>query len=154
VQNRWESFAAALFRQGNGIGARLLLRDQGATPEVGEALLNAISAAAPVHLPPAEIKRRYLDKKDDAFLGNFGEPSFYLWFGAFDQFANANDLNTYSLHAWDPARPDFRNTAGFKKSLERLGVADYWRKHGYPAQCHAVGTSDFTCDPPKLKVGP
>jgi TolB-like protein len=150
VTNHWNSFVPLLQRHGEHIAAQLLLRDRGATPEVGEALLAAITAAPPTHLDSDEIKRRYLGKKDDAFAADFGETSFYLWFGAFDQVATAPNLNTYGLEMWEAARPDFRNTPGFKKMLERLGVADYWRKHGYPPRCHAVGASDFSCDPPAM----
>jgi TolB-like protein len=142
------SFVAPLARHGERVAARLLLRDEGATPEVGAALLAAISAVPPVHLSPDEIKHRYLGKKNDPMTNS----DFDLWFGAFDQVATSSDLSTFSLPMWDPVRPDFRNTDGFKKTLERLGVADYWREHGYPPQCHAVGADDFGCDAPRLKA--
>ena len=30
--------------------------------------------------------------------------------------------------------------------LNKLGVPAYWRKHGYPPQCRAQGSTDFICD--------
>ena len=60
-----------------------------------------------------------------------------------------------AFHSWVAGETEpagFRNSAGFKKLLERLNVPDYWRKHGYPPQCHAVGASDFSCDAPRLKA--
>jgi hypothetical protein len=36
--------------------------------------------------------------------------------------------------------------AGCVAALNKLGVPAYWRKHGYPPQCRAKGSSDFICD--------
>jgi hypothetical protein len=30
--------------------------------------------------------------------------------------------------------------------LESSGVLAYWRKHGFPPQCRAIGAKDFKCD--------
>jgi len=46
---------------------------------------------------------------------------------------------------WERFPASFRNSAGFKKSLERLGVVDYWRNHGFPPQCQVEGDADFQC---------
>jgi TolB-like protein len=61
--------------------------------------------------------------------------------------------------AYDRMHPDGANwswtTIGFpewakspeRKRLMRERKLDvYWRKHGFPPQCRAVGTNDFTCD--------
>jgi hypothetical protein len=47
---------------------------------------------------------------------------------------------------WDPNAPGLRNSAGFKRVIERLGILAYWRAQGFPPQCRAVGEQDFTCD--------
>jgi hypothetical protein len=49
--------------------------------------------------------------------------------------------------AWERFPPTFRGSAAFKRTLENLGVTEYWRAHGYPPQCRAVGEKDFACDP-------
>lgn len=40
----------------------------------------------------------------------------------------------------------FRNFPGFKCTHRTLRVLAYWRAHGFPPQCRAVGKTDFTCD--------
>ena len=54
---------------------------------------------------------------------------------------------------WNPhssilRRPEIRDEylAVRKKILQQRGVFDYWRKHGPPPQCKAVGDDDFECD--------
>jgi len=47
---------------------------------------------------------------------------------------------------WEPGFPGFLNSLGFKAVLERLGVPKYWREHGYPPQCRAVGAQGYTCN--------
>lgn len=71
----------------------------------------------------------------------------YLWLGDYDGFASAPDLDGYnSIIVWDSNAPSLRKSAGFKRAIERTGVAAYWREHGYPPQCRHVGEKDFTCD--------
>ena len=60
--------------------------------------------------------------------------------------ATAPDIDSDSQIAWDRSQPGFRNSAGFKAVLNKLGVPAYWRKHGYPPQCRAQGSTDFICD--------
>jgi tetratricopeptide (TPR) repeat protein len=54
---------------------------------------------------------------------------------------------------WNPhlailRRPDMSDEyiAVRKKLLQKRGVYDYWRKHGPPPQCKAVGDHDFECE--------
>jgi hypothetical protein len=47
---------------------------------------------------------------------------------------------------WDPAIPQFRKSAAFKRILERMGVPAYWHRQGFPPMCRAVGATDFKCD--------
>ncbi len=54
------------------------------------------------------------------------------------------DRNAYQLlffAAWDDLRGDPRTMA----LIERMGIADLWRKIGPPPSCRAVGNS-FECD--------
>lgn len=44
---------------------------------------------------------------------------------------------------WSP-RIDW-NDPEFRARLEREGVVDYWRNHGFPPQCEPVGEDDYTC---------
>jgi tetratricopeptide (TPR) repeat protein len=33
-----------------------------------------------------------------------------------------------------------------KKLIRQWRLPDYWRKHGFPSQCHAIGADDFACE--------
>jgi TolB-like protein len=145
-------FVAPLFRNGERVAARLMLDKRGASPAFAEAWFSATDLASPAHLTPDEIKRLFIAKQGIELDSTSAYEFLYLPFGAFDAVGTMSDLDANDLEAWNPVRPDFRNSNGFKKVLSRLGVTDYWRKHGYPPQCRAVGASDFTCDAPKLKA--
>ncbi len=41
---------------------------------------------------------------------------------------------------------ELRRRNVIKAVLNKLGVPAYWRKHGYPPQCRAQGSTDFICD--------
>jgi TolB-like protein/tetratricopeptide (TPR) repeat protein len=47
---------------------------------------------------------------------------------------------------WDAAFAGYRRSEKFKTTVKTFGVYDYWRKHGFPPQCRAVGADDFACD--------
>jgi hypothetical protein len=38
-----------------------------------------------------------------------------------------------------------RRTPAFKTLMRDLGLVDYWRARGWPAQCRPLGAGDFTC---------
>ena len=38
------------------------------------------------------------------------------------------------------------HAAAFKRVARDLGLVDYWRARGWPAQCHPAGTDDFACE--------
>jgi tetratricopeptide (TPR) repeat protein len=46
---------------------------------------------------------------------------------------------------WHPSYAAVRNTERFKKVARDLGLVDYWRARGWPAQCRPLGGTDFTC---------
>ena len=37
------------------------------------------------------------------------------------------------------------NSQGRKRAMQYWHLPDYWRKHGFPPQCKAIGNSDFEC---------
>ena len=47
---------------------------------------------------------------------------------------------------WIPAMRAYRRSPEFKAHMTASGLPDYWRKHGFPPQCKAVGNDDFECD--------
>jgi hypothetical protein len=40
----------------------------------------------------------------------------------------------------------YRRSPEFKAHMTASGLPDYWRKHGFPPQCRAIGTDDFACE--------
>jgi hypothetical protein len=46
---------------------------------------------------------------------------------------------------WGPALTGFRRSPEFKTYMRATGVYDYWRQHGFPAQCRPLGADDFEC---------
>lgn len=40
----------------------------------------------------------------------------------------------------------FRKSEAFKRNVRALNMLSYWRKIGFPPQCHPVGEDDFECD--------
>ena len=47
--------------------------------------------------------------------------------------------------AWHPSFSPVRNTQRFKSLVRKLGLVDYWRKHGWPDLCRPLGADDFAC---------
>jgi hypothetical protein len=72
----------------------------------------------------------------------------YLWLGDFDHAAAVDNTLVQTMLSWERYPPAFRNSAAFRRSLEDKGVVYYWRTHGFPPQCRAVGQNkqEFTCD--------
>jgi TolB-like protein len=47
---------------------------------------------------------------------------------------------------WHPTYAAVRTTGRFRKVATDLGLVEYWRARGWPAQCHPTGANDFACD--------
>ncbi|MCZ6912900.1 MAG: tetratricopeptide repeat protein, partial [Proteobacteria bacterium] len=47
---------------------------------------------------------------------------------------------------WRSDQKDFRGSPDFKRVARDSGFEEYWRAHGFPPQCRAVGDDDFECD--------
>jgi hypothetical protein len=69
---------------------------------------------------------RVLEFYEDEIKGDYFQPISTTWF-------------------WHPTYAAVRKTERFKKVVRELGLVEYWRARGWPAQCHPVGASDFAC---------
>ena len=71
--------------------------------------------------------------------------------GSMRTYALLNAIGDYerpllaSIH-WIPAMRAYRRSPEFKAHMTASGLPDYWRKHGFPPQCKAVGSKDFKCE--------
>ena len=146
VWNRADSFVGPLLRRGERVGAILLLKELGATPELNAALLEILAQPdGPRSALADEVVRAALADKAATFSQRVGEEKVHLWLGDYDLVARTPDLGSDSLVHWEPGYPRFRSSPAFKAVVERLDIAAYWREHGYPPQCRAVGKQDFAC---------
>ena len=41
--------------------------------------------------------------------------------------------------------PEYRRSPDFQRFVRTMGLDDYWRAHGFPPQCRAVGVDGFAC---------
>jgi len=146
IRNRSDSFVPVLLRRGDRIGALMLLREVGATPEMSRTVLAALEAAAPRNPDPKWLASKIPSSPDDPFRIYMGETKLRLWLGAFDFVPGAAAIQADEVAAWDTTWPQYRNSRGFKQLLDGLGVPAYWREHGYPPQCRPAGGQDFICD--------
>lgn len=80
---------------------------------------------------------RKFDAKKATRIANLGELLVPL---------GAYDLNPTFDVTWDASFAGYRRSEQFKARMKNSGVYDYWRKHGFPPQCRAVGAGDFACD--------
>jgi hypothetical protein len=72
------------------------------------------------------------------------DPVISAYFNFFDRTAVAVDDSFNWM--WGPDLKRFRQSPEFKLLLEDLGSHTYWRSHGFPPQCRALGEDDFECD--------
>jgi adenylate cyclase len=70
---------------------------------------------------------RVLEFYEDEVSGDYFQPISATWF-------------------WHPTYAPVRKTERFKKVARDLGLVEYWRARGWPAQCHPAGPNDFACN--------
>ena len=143
VLNRSHSFIGALLQRKERLAALLLMNGLVKNADLRRTLIDALEKPERSTVDIESIVRRC--GAEEELMIRLGKAGVYLWLGAYDQVATAPDNTTDIIIVWERFPASFRNSAGFKKSLERLGVASYWRKHGFPPQCRAIGDSDFEC---------
>ncbi len=146
IRNRAAEFLPALVRRGDRLAAELLMVTFSTQPKLNTLLLDALAEPALPNSTTKALANRKLIEGDISSDQSIGTSRYYLWLGAYDLVATSPDIDSDSQIAWDRSQPAFRNSAGFKAVLNKLGVPAYWRKKGYPSQCRAQGNNDFVCD--------
>jgi adenylate cyclase len=94
-------------------------------------------AAAPAALPRignlsfaymhVGAPERVLEFYEDEISGDYFQPISATWF-------------------WHPTYAAVRKTERFRRVARDLGLVDYWRARGWPAQCRPAGADDFACE--------
>jgi TolB-like protein len=153
VTNRANSFVPSMVRSGNTLAARLILKDINVAPEFANILIKELADPGASKIDARAIVAKYGADNTKSSGVDLSVRIVYLWLGDFDAVAEhvgEGDNSNDEILAWEPARTAWRNSPGFKRVLRKMGVLNYWQKHGYPPHCRAVGASDFTCDKPRL----
>lgn len=143
VVNRLHSFIGPLLQRKNRMAATLLMDHLVKKPSLREILLNALDKPGGTH-PDLESIMKQCEAEQE-LMTQMGKAGVLLWLGAYDQVATAEGNDAELVIAWERFPASFRNSPGFKKTLERLAVVAYWREHGFPPQCHPIGATDFEC---------
>ncbi len=137
AHNRADTFLERLVRDGDILTATLLMREMGLPLELQQALLAAIEQGEPPRDMDALMSRH----------PRFDNATFHLMLRANDRAASYTGRVTTLVSQWDPVRADFRGSSAFRRIIERQGVPEYWREHGYPPQCRPVGDDGYECLP-------
>ncbi len=143
--NHEASFVPVLLQRGDRVGATLQLQDLVDSREQASILLKLLERASPLEPAETAILDRAIADRDSKYNVNIGATTTYQWLGEYDRLATAPDFSTSFAAQWEPGLPGFVDSPGFKAALERLGVARYWREHGYPPQCRSTGNQGYTC---------
>ena len=144
--SRAENLLPTLVHRGNDAAALLVMDSQAFPTALRPILLETLRHPDGKHPAARDVIKQHLSNPDNPALKNVGLTHFHLWFGDYDRVADVDDSTQATVIAWDRYPASFRNSPQMKRRLVNEGVVAYWRKHGYPPQCRAVGTGDFTCD--------
>jgi hypothetical protein len=118
----------------------------GYPPEVRKLLTTALKQPGPPSGDAEAVIERFSANTKVPYLVQVGLSYPYLWLGDFAKAGATDDPLSGVIVSWERFPAGFRNSPGFKRKLERNGALAYWRAHGFPPQCRAVGEQDFTCD--------
>jgi TolB-like protein len=82
------------------------------------------------------------------FTAGAADPEWGPWHNDFlFHYRQYDQINGHDLpYWWFPYPLEFRNSPHRKRIMSEIGLAVYWRKHGFPPQCRPVGDDDFECD--------
>jgi TolB-like protein len=146
IVNRAENFVGLLVARGDVLTAQLLLDEMGYAPEVRKVLIDALQRPGPPSRDAEAVIQRFFTSTKVPYLVQLGLAYPYLWLGDFAKVAGNQDVLSGAIVNWERYPHGFHGSPEFKGMLESSGVLAYWRKHGFPPQCRAVGAKDFTCD--------
>lgn len=136
--NRANSYVEPLIRRGNAFAAMMLMRELGWPVEIQQAVMAKIAEGRSTPGIAARIQHYPESRRWQFQLG--------LLLRDYALVAEDESPTVSLVEHWDVAYEGLRGTPAFKQILERFNVPAYWRAHGFPPQCRAVGEDDFTCE--------
>jgi Tfp pilus assembly protein PilF len=143
VLSRSDNFVAPLVQRGELTTAALLMHALSVPPDIQPAMLAAL--ANPGAKIPQNVEGLEQQFNDTGDVARQSETHVYLWLRDYERVAATDDSITTTMVTWDRYPPGWYDSTWFKQKLQRMGVVDYWRAHGYPPQCKAQGADDFSC---------
>jgi len=144
--SRNDHFVAPLWRRGHRSTALLLLDANDIRPALRAAIVASLDEPGTPHPDAKALVADHLANAQSAEARTVVATRLYHWLSDFDGVAASDDMVIDQIIAWERDPPGWRNAPQMKAKLVKLGAVDYWREHGFPPQCRAVGASDFTCD--------
>ena len=136
--NRGQSFVEPLIRRGNVFAAILLMREIGWPVEIQQAVIARIAEGRTTPGIEAKVRSHDVSERWKFELG--------LLLRDYELAAADVSPNSSYVEHWDQAYEGLRATPAFKHILEQFNVPAYWRAHGFPPQCRALGAQDFVCE--------
>ncbi|MBC7656248.1 MAG: hypothetical protein H7147_03625 [Frankiaceae bacterium] len=144
---RTDSFVAPLLAHGNRTAALLLLRAQDlGSADIQQVLRNLENPHAAVPdahvLPPQPAA----DAGSESWHDLSSRVRLSFWLGNYGPMVEAHNGGGVSVPSWERYPVAFRNSPAMKQRFEKMGVAAYWRRNGFPPQCHPALGGTFSCD--------
>ncbi len=133
-------FARAVAARGDRIGALGVLLEQfRARPQLLQALFRAVTDAKFSDADRREALALVDSASDDQEAARGA-----LWvlrdYDRMEQY-----FTDYPVALWARSEPEWLKSPARKRMIERWRLPEYWRAHGFPPQCQAVGAADFAC---------
>jgi tetratricopeptide (TPR) repeat protein len=144
--SRNDHFVAPLWRHGQRTTAMLLLDANDIRPALRAAIVASLEKPGTPHPDAKALVADHLANARSAEAKSVVASRIYHWLYDFEGVAASDDIVIDQIIAWERDPPSWRNSPQMKGKLERMGAVAYWRQHGFPPQCRAVGKDDFTCD--------
>jgi TolB-like protein len=144
--SRNDHFVAPLWRHGQRTAAMLLLDANDIQPALRAAVVASLEHPGTANPDAKALVADHLANARSAEAKSVVGSRIFHWLGDFDGVAATDDIVIDQILAWERDPPAWRNSPQMKGKLVRMGAVDYWRQHGFPPQCRAVGQDDFTCD--------
>ena len=132
------AFVAAVAARGDRLGAlNILARQYQDDPQLIRPLFRALTDQSfNDHDRQDAVETVKRSKNSSDFV-----PSALLLLKAYDQITSSPEAPPI----WWARDDAWLKSQSRKRLIETWHLPEYWRKHGFPPQCRAIGESDFEC---------
>ncbi len=146
VLNRSVSFVPLLVERGEILSAYLLMGALEVPPGLKPELMASLRQPGRLVADVDGLLDRHAGTEADFTSVRLTRARAAMWLGDFGLVAADLKGADDTVVAWETRPVAWRNSPGFKRLLTQMGIPDYWREHGFPPHCRALGSNDFICD--------